>query len=64
MRLLFDYRVSLQHSQLRFDEPNRERMQELRFDGRLRSEGAARDIVCQQWNFKPVGSRVEVEDYR
>jgi hypothetical protein len=63
IRLLFDDPVSLQHIQLRFDEPDRERMQEFTLRWSSAREGAARDIVRQQWNFNPAGSTVEVEEY-
>ncbi len=63
IRLLFDDPVSLQHIQLRFDEPDRERMQEFTLRWSSARGGAARDIVRQQWNFNPAGSTVEVEEY-
>ena len=63
IRLLFDNPVSVQHIQLRFDEPNRERMQEFTLRWSSAREGATRNIVRQQWNFNPAGSTVEVEEY-
>ena len=63
IRLLFDDPVSLQHIQLRFDEPDRERMQEFTLRWSSARGGAATDIVRQQWNFNPAGSTVEVEEY-
>jgi len=63
IRLLFNRPVSLQHIQLRFDEPDRERMQEFTLRWSSGREGAARDIVRQQWNFSPAGSTVELEEY-
>lgn len=63
IRLLFDGPVSLQHIQLRFDEANRERMQEFTLRWSSARGGALREIVRQQWNFDPAGSTVEVEEY-
>jgi hypothetical protein len=63
IRLLFDNPVSLQHIQLRFEEPDRERTQEFTLRWSSAREGGTRDIVRQQWNFNPAGSTVEVEEY-
>jgi hypothetical protein len=63
IRLLFDDPVSLQHIHLRFDEPDRERMQEFTLRWWSARGGAARAIVRQQWKFNPAGSTVEVEEY-
>ena len=62
IRLLFDGPVSLRYIQLRFDEANRERMQEftLRWSSARR---CSERIVSQRWNFSPAGSTVEVEEY-
>src|SRR5215217_166817 len=51
IRLLFDHPVSLQHIQLRFDEPTGERMQEFTLRWSPAQGGPAREIVRQQWNF-------------
>ena len=58
IRLLVNRPVSLQHIQLRFDEPDRERLQEFTLRWSSAREGAAREIVRQQWNFSPAGSTV------
>jgi hypothetical protein len=64
IRLLFDQPLSLQHIQLRFDEPTWERMQEFTLRWTSAQGGpAAPEIVRQQWNFSPAGSTTELEDY-
>ena len=63
IRLLFDHPVSLQHIQLRFEEPTSERMQEFTLRWSSAQGGPAREIVRQQWNFSPAGSTVELEEY-
>jgi hypothetical protein len=48
--------------QLRFDEAEEERTQE--FTLRCSSaDGASREIIRQRWNFSPLGSTMESEDY-
>lgn len=62
IRIIFDEHVSVRRIQLRFDETEAERTQEFTLtcssaDGRLR------EIIRQRWNFSPLGSTVESEDY-
>jgi hypothetical protein len=62
IRIIFDQPVPLHRIQLRFHEAGSSRTQEftVRWSG---ADGAAREIVRQQWNFNPTGSTTEVEDY-
>jgi hypothetical protein len=62
IRLIFDEPVSVRRIQLRFEEQEAERTQEfaLRWSA---AQGASTEIVRQQWNFSPEGSKTEVEDY-
>jgi hypothetical protein len=64
IRLVFDEPQRLKRIWLYFLEPYVERTQEfvLRWSG---DEGRSfHDIVRQQWNFSPPGTKTEVEDYR
>src|ERR687890_449939 len=61
IRLLFDHPVTLQHIQLRFDEPTCERTQEFTLRWSSAQGGPTREIVRQQWNFSPAGSTAELE---
>jgi hypothetical protein len=62
LRILFDEPRPIRRVQLRFLELERERSQE--FAIRWSPDGNTyRDVVRQQWNFSPEGSREELEDY-
>jgi hypothetical protein len=62
IRIIFDEPVSVRRIQLRFGEAEAERTQE--FTLRCSSaDGSSREIVRQRWNFSPLGSTVEAEDY-
>jgi hypothetical protein len=61
IRLLFDHPVSIEHIELRFDEPTSERTQEFALRCASAQGGPAREIVRQQWNFSPAGSTTERE---
>jgi uncharacterized protein (DUF736 family) len=63
IRLIFDSPLPLQHIQLRFDEPSCERTQEFTLRWSSAQGGAPQEVVRQQWNFSPTGSRVEIEEY-
>jgi hypothetical protein len=63
IRIIFDEPVSLQRIQLRFREPDSERLQEFVVRWSPAAGGAPREIVRQQWNFSPTGSTAEIEDY-
>jgi hypothetical protein len=63
IRIIFDEPVSLRRIQLRFEEPDAERMQEFAIRWSPDPNGQPREIVRQQWNFSPSGSTVEAEDY-
>ena len=63
IRLIFDKPVSLHRIQLRFDEANSERTQEFTLRWPPAAGGPSIEIVRQQWNFSPAGSRMELEDY-
>jgi hypothetical protein len=62
IRIIFDEPVCIRRIQLRFDEAEAERTQE--FTLRCSLAGASsREIVRQRWNFSPLGSTMESEDY-
>jgi hypothetical protein len=63
IRIVFDRPTPLHRIRLEFSETEVERTQE--FTLRWASTGEAlREIIRQQWNFSPLGSTTEVEDYR
>jgi len=63
IRLVFDRPTPLRRIRLEFSETEIERTQE--FTLRWAPTGEAfREIVRQQWNFSPLGSTSEIEDYR
>ena len=63
IRLVFDRPTPLHRIRLEFSETEVERTQE--FTLRWAPAGQAfREIVRQQWNFSPLGSTSEVEDYQ
>lgn len=63
IRLVFDRPTPLHRIRLEFSETEVERTQE--FTLRWAPTGEAfREIIRQQWNFSPLGSTSEVEDYR
>jgi hypothetical protein len=63
IRIVFDRPTPLQRIRLEFFDKEAERTQEftLRWG---RTGEALSEIVRQQWNFSPLGSTSEVEDYR
>jgi hypothetical protein len=63
IRLTFDHPQPIQRIHLQFNEFAVARTQEfaLRWSGS--SGGPLQEVVRQQWNFSPDGSRVETEDY-
>jgi hypothetical protein len=63
IRIIFDQPLSVHRIQLRFLEPERERMQEFRVGWSPTEGEPTKEIVRQQWNFSPTGSTSEVEDY-
>jgi hypothetical protein len=64
IRLAFDPPQRIKRIWLRFIETEAERTQEFTLRWRRETNGNAREIVRQQWNFSPVGSTTEVEDYQ
>ena len=64
IRILFDRPVPVARMILSFIEPEVTRTQE--FVIRWSADGGRsfRDVVRQQWNFSPIGSAREGEDYR
>jgi hypothetical protein len=63
IRLVFDRPTPLHRIRLEFSETEVERTQE--FTLRWAPLGEAfREIVRQQWNFSPLGSTSEIEDYQ
>ena len=63
IRIVFDNPVSLHRMELRFHEPDTERTQEFTLRWSSASDGSAKEIVRQQWNFSPTGSTTEIEHY-
>jgi len=64
IRLIFDPPQRIRRIWLRFVETKTERTQEFSLRWRRKKDGLEREIVRQQWNFSPVGSTTEVEDYQ
>jgi hypothetical protein len=63
IRLIFDQPLRVQRLQFHFVEPERERMQEFTVAWVSAEGGEPKEIVRQQWNFSPAGSKSELEDY-
>jgi hypothetical protein len=63
IRIVFDEPTRLQRIRLEFNDTEAERTQEFTLSWARTGEGL-REIVRQQWNFSPMGSTSEVEDYR
>jgi hypothetical protein len=63
VRIIFDEPVRLRRVLLRFHEAESERTQEFTVRWWPAGGGPAREIVRQQWNFSPSGSKAEVEEY-
>jgi hypothetical protein len=55
--------MSLYRILLRFREAECERTQEFTVRWCSATDGTAKEIVRQQWNFSPAGSIAEIEDY-
>jgi hypothetical protein len=64
IRIIFDQPLTVHRIQLRFFEGEFERTQEFTIRWSSAEGGPAKEIVRQQWNFSPVGSTSEVEDYQ
>lgn len=62
IRIIFDEPVAMRRIYLRFDEEDVERTQEftLRYSS---ADGPSKEIIRQRWNFSPLGSITESEDY-
>ena len=63
IRLIFDHPQRLRRLWLRFDETEVERTQEFALRWSAGGNNPRQEILRQQWNFSPGGSRTEVEDY-
>jgi len=63
IRIVFDKPTLLQRIRLEFSETEAERTQEFTLRWCRKGEPLG-EIVRQQWNFSPLGSTSEVEDYR
>jgi hypothetical protein len=63
IRIIFDEPVSLDRIELRFHEAESERTQEFILRWVPAAGGSPIEIVRQQWNFSPSGSRTEIEEY-
>lgn len=64
IRLIFEPPQRIRRIWLRFVETEAERTQEFTLRWRTAKNGRSREIVRQQWNFSPVDSTTETEDYR
>jgi hypothetical protein len=60
----FDQPQRITRIQLRFVEEEHERTQEFTLSSSADAGRSFREILRQQWNFSPSGSRAETEDYR
>ena len=63
IRLIFDQPISLNRIRIRFVETELERTHEFTLWWSSARGGPPKQIVRQQWNFSPLGSTTEVEDY-
>jgi hypothetical protein len=63
IRLVFDQPQTVRRIQVHFLEPAFDRLQEFTVRWSPADGGPPREIVRQQWNFSPVGSTSELEDY-
>jgi hypothetical protein len=63
VRIIFDRPTPIRRIQLHFVETTVERTQEFTLRWSSVSGGPMKEIVRQQWNFSPMGSTHEVEDY-
>jgi len=63
IRLIFDETLAVHRIQLHFLEPTRDRLQEFTVRWLAADGGQPKEIVRQQWNFSPLGSTSELEDY-
>ena len=63
IRIIFDQPMSIKRVHLRFVEAEVERTQEFTIRWAGAEGGPQKEVVRQQWNFSPVGSTSEVEDY-
>ena len=64
IRIIFDQPQPIKRMHLRFEEDGVARTQEFTLQWSGNPPEAFREIVRQQWNFDPIGSTVESEDYR
>jgi hypothetical protein len=64
IRLIFDQPQTIQRIYLRFQESEVERTQQFTLRWSAAKGGALTEIVRQQWNFSPQGTKTESEDYR
>jgi hypothetical protein len=62
IHVFFDQPVAVRRIRLRFEEARAERTQEFTLRW-CPAEGGCREIVRQQWNFSPMGSTMEIEEY-
>jgi hypothetical protein len=63
IRIIFDQSMSLHRIQPRFHEAECERTQGFTRRWSPAAGEPANEIVRQQWNFSPIGSTTEIEDY-
>src|SRR5207302_954167 len=63
IRLAFDQPQAIQRMRLQFHEPEVARTQEFTVRWSGGPSEPFKEIVRQQWNFRPDGSTIECEDY-
>src|ERR1700676_239672 len=64
VRLVFDQPQSLKRIRLEFIEPEVARTQEFGVQWSSGAGDPLKEVVRQQWNFSPRGSKIESEDYQ
>jgi hypothetical protein len=64
IRLILDPPQRIRRIRLCFVESEAERTQEFALRWWREKNGRAQEIVRQQWNFSPLGSTTEIEDYK
>jgi hypothetical protein len=63
IRIIFDEPVSVRRIQLRFHDAESERTQEFSLRWSPANGGRSVEVLRQRWNFSPMGSTTEFEDY-
>jgi hypothetical protein len=64
VRLVFDQPQAIKRIRIRFNEPEVARTQEFSMQWSGSAGDPLKEVIRQQWNFSPVGSEIESEDYQ